>query len=243
MRSHAIRAGTAMVLALGVFACGQPAENSGNEGTAQVRLMNAASGTPALDLVIGGKVIAGGIGYEQASRLGNAPAGNQTVAIRRAGETSDLTTKQIPLADGEKYTVVVSGSLASLTMTPSLVVDTGQAKPDRANIRVINISSYVFTGDSTNQPPPDLLNVYITAPGADLATSQPAFSLDARASSYSSLIYFDPGSYVVRFTPAGTTNVRAGTAATPIAAGQIRAITLQKLADGTWQTSVVAEQP
>lgn len=242
MRGRAIGGATALVMALGVAACGST-ENTGNEGTAQLRLMNAAAGTPALDLVIGGRVIAGGVGYEQASRLGDAPAGTQTLAIRRSGQSTNLTTKDVPLADGERYTVVVSGSLASLTMTPSMVVDTGLAKPDRANIRIINISSYVFTGDSTNLPPPDPLNVYITAPGADLATSQPAFTLNATASSYSSLIYFDPGSYVVRFTPVGTTTVRAGTGTIPIGAGQIRAITLQKLTDGTWQTSVVAEQP
>ena len=67
-------------------------------------------------------------------------------------------------------------------------------------------------------------------------------SLDARFSSYSTLIYFDPGTYVVRFVTPGTTTVVAETEAFPVAAGQVRAITLQRQPGGVWRTSIVAEE-
>jgi len=223
MRGIGIGGAAAVAMVLSMAACAAPTDGGeGSEGTVQVRLMNAAAGTPALDLVIGGKVVAGSVGYEQASPLRNAPAGTQTLAIRRSGETTDLTTKQLSLTKGSRYTVMVWGSLASLALSQqTMALDTGLAKPDRANIRIINISTFVFPADSSSLPPSVPLNVFITAPGADLGTVAPVLSLDARAASYSTLIYFDPGSYVVRFMTPGTTNVVAGTPTIPIAAGQI----------------------
>lgn len=243
MRRFGIGGAAALAIGFGMAACGTPTDSGGNEGTAQVRLMNAAVGMPALDLTVGGVLVVGGIGYQQASPLATVPGGTQTLAIRRAGEQAALVSRSIPIILNAKYTFVVGGSLASsLSLTPSITVDTGLAKPDRANLRVINIGGEAPI-DSAQAPAPVPLDVYITAPNADLATLSPTFSLDARYSSYSSLLYFDAGTWAVRFTTAGTKQVVANTGSIPIAAGQIRAVTLQKKPDGTWQTSVVEEQP
>jgi hypothetical protein len=243
MRRLGLGGAAAIAIGLGVAACGTPTDSNGNEESAQVRLMNAAEGSPALDLTVGGVVVIGGIGYQQASPLATIPGGTQTLAIRRAGEQTALVSRSIPIIANARYTFVVGGSLASsLSLTPSITVDTGLAKPDRANLRIINIGGDVPT-DSAQAPPSVPLDVYITGPNADLGPLSPALSLDARYSSYSSLIYFDPGTWAVRFTTAGTKQVVANTGAIPIAAGQIRAVTLEKKPDGTWQTSVVEEQP
>jgi hypothetical protein len=232
-----------LALGLTLAACGEPAGvDGGNQGTAQVRMMNAAAGTPALDLVVGGKVVAGGVQFEQTSTLGSMPGGTQVLAIRRTGENVNLASRSVTITPNAKYALVVSGTLASLTLTPAITVDTGLAKPDRANIRIINISSVEPPRDSSQQVPPSvLLDVYITAPGADIGSLSPTFQLDARYSSYSSLIYFDPATWVVRFTSAGTKTVVASTASIPIAAGQIRAVTLLRTAGGGFTTSVVVE--
>lgn len=244
MTLAAIRSLTAALVATGVAACGGPAQESAT-GTARVRLMNAASESPALDLLIGGALIAGGVSYQQASALTNTPAGNQALAIRQSGNSTVLLTRTIPIVANAAYALVVSGPLASLAVTQvnqPVSVDTGVAKPDRANIRIINIGGDVPT-DSAAAPPPVPLDVYFTAPGADLAALTPLMSLDARYSSYSTLIYFDPGNWVVRFTTAGTKQVVAATPTIPIAAGQIRAVMLSKKPDGTRETSVVTELP
>jgi hypothetical protein len=206
-----------------------------------MRMMHTAAGASALDLIVGGQVIAGGVQFERASAPATAPGGPQTLAVRRTGESAVLASKNITLTPGAEYTVMVSGSLGDLVLTPSVVVDTGNARPDRANLRIINISTIVMPADSSNMPPPIPLDVYITAPGVALAGLPSQLSLDARISSYSSLIYFDPGSLMVRFVTPGTTTVVATTAAIPIAAGEVRAVTLQRQSDGTWRTSVVVE--
>jgi len=232
-------AGLALLLA--VACAGDTGGPGGNRGTVTMRMMNTAAGGAALDLIVAGKVIATGVQYERASALATVPGGLQTLAVRRSGEAGVLASKSVDLTPGAKYTVMVSGSLASLVLTPSVVVDTGLAKSDRANLRIINISTIVMPQDSASLPPPIPLNVYITAPGVAIGGAS-QLSLDARVSSYSSLIYFDPGTYVVRFVTPGTTTVVAETPAIPIAAGQVRAVTLQRQSDGIWRTSVVAEE-
>jgi hypothetical protein len=236
-RARLSTTGAAALLAL--LACSDTGGPS--EGTVTLRMMHTAAGASALDLLVGGQVIAGGVQFERASAPATAPGGPQTLAVRRSGEPAILASKNITLTPGAEYAVMVSGSLGDLVLTPSVVVDTGDARPDRANLRIINISTIVMTADSSNLPPPIPLDVYITAPNAALAGLPSQLSLDARVSSYSSLIYFDPGTLMVRFVTPGTTTVVASTAAIPIAAGEVRAVTLQRQSDGAWRTSVVVE--
>ena len=224
---------------LALLACSDTGGPS--EGTVTVRMMHTAVGASALDLMVGGQVVAGGVQFERASAPTTAPGGPQTLAVRRSGESAVLASRNITLTPGAEYTVMVSGSLSDLILTPSVVVDTGNARPDRANLRIINISTIVMGADSSNMPPPIPLDVYITAPGVPLAGLASQLSLDARVSSYSSLIYFDPGTLMVRFVTPGTGTVVATTGAIPIAAGEVRAVTLQRQSDGTWRTSVVVE--
>jgi hypothetical protein len=212
-----------------------------SDGTVTMRMMHTAAGASALDLMVGAQVIAGGVQFERASAPATAPGGPQTLAVRRSGESAVLASRNITLTPGAEYTVMVSGSLGDLILTPSVVVDTGNARPDRANLRIINISTIVMPTDSSNMPPPIPLDVYITAPDAALAGLPSQLSLDARVSSYSSLIYFEPGTLMVRFVTPGTTSVVATTAAIPIGAGDVRAVALQRQSDGTWRTSVVVE--
>ena len=164
MRGPRIGGPAALAIALGVAACGSPTDTN-NTGTAQVRLMNAAPGSPALDLLVGGTVILSGVQFEHASPLASLPAGTQMLAVRRSGESATLASRSLPVIPNAKYTVIVGGSLLSMTMTASMTIDTGLAKPDRANIRLINISSIEPPQDSSQQaPPPVLLDVYITPP-------------------------------------------------------------------------------
>ena len=117
-------------MGLAVAACGEgPGGTDGHEGTASIRLMNTASGTAGLDLVVGGKLVAGGVQYEQASAAVTVPDGEQTLAVRRSGEQNVLTSKAVTLVSGGKYTLMVSGTASALVLTSTSVVDTGQAEP------------------------------------------------------------------------------------------------------------------
>jgi putative hemolysin len=245
------RFGPAAMMTLGMgltlAACSNPAGvDTGNHGTAQIRLMNAAVGGPTLDLLIGGTVITSGVAQGQTSAFATLPGGNQTLTVRQAGQTLTLASRSVDFTPNGRYALVVSGTVASLmltpALTPSVALDTGLAKPDKANIRIININQIGDApSDSSHAPAPIPLDVYITAPGADLSALSPNFSMDARYSSYSSLLYFPPADWVVQFTTAGSKLPVAVTATIPIAEGEVRAVTLQRTAAGGFTTSVVTE--
>ena len=54
-----------------------------SEGTVTMRMMHTAVGASALDLMVGGQVIAGGVQFERASAPTTAPGGPSDFAARR----------------------------------------------------------------------------------------------------------------------------------------------------------------
>jgi hypothetical protein len=234
------RAGLAGLSLLAACA-GSPGENS-PEPTAELRMMNAAVGAPPLDLVVDGQILVTGVRYERTSGLVTVPAGARSMVLRPTGQSSALSSSQVTLVSGTRYNLIASGTGAAVSLTTSVAVDTGLARPGRANIRIINIGSASLPTDSASLSAPIPLDVVITAPGVPLAGAPSQLSLDARFSSYSSLLYFDPATWTVRFVRPGTSDVAAETPAIVMGAGQVRAVTLQRRPDGTWTTSVVSEQ-
>jgi len=225
-------------LALGA-ACSST--DPGGLPTAQVRLLNGSTQSVTLDLVVGGQVVAQGVAMDQASGFGAAPSGSQTIALRASGAGNVLSGVSATLVPGARYTVMASGTGSSLT--PSIASDTGAANPDRANIRIINVvDNPPDPADSSSFPPPLLVDVYITAPGASIDGVSSRMSLEVSWPRYSTLLYYDPGSWIVRFTTAGTKTVLAETGSIAIGAGQVRAVKLGRTGSGGWTTAVVTEQ-
>jgi hypothetical protein len=225
-------------LALGA-AC--TSTDPGGLPTAQVRLLNGSTQSPALDLIVGGQVVATAVATDQASSFGEAPSGSQAVVLRASGAGNLLASVNATLVPGARYTVMASGTGTSLT--PSIASDTGAANPDRANIRIINVvDNPPDPADSSSFPPLLIVDVYITAPGASIDGVSPRMSLEVSWPRYTTLLYYDPGSWTVRFTTAGTKTVLAETGAIAIGAGQVRAVKLGRTGSGGWTTAVVTEQ-
>jgi hypothetical protein len=238
MRLHRLAFPTCTAfLALGA-ACSST--DPGGLPTTQVRLLNGSTQSVTLDLVVGGQVVAQGIVMDEASSFEDAPSGSQTIALRSSGSGTVLSSVSTTLIPGARYTVMASGTASSLT--PSIASDTGAVNPDRANLRIINVvDNPPNPADSSTHLPLLIVDVYVTAPGAGIDTKAPRMSLDASWPRYSTLLYFDPGSWIVRFTSAGTKTVLAETGSIAIGAGQVRAIKLSRTAGGGWTTSVITE--
>ena len=228
----------ASIALLLTIACGSDTGPEPEPGpTAEVRLLHGAVDATSLDLLVGNTVVLNGVEFRHTSNFVEVPAGARTLGIRQSGNSALLRATDFTLVEGGRYSIVAGGVVLSVAPV-SEALDTGSVKTDRANLRIINVAS---TPDSGNTAPQDLLDVHITAPGASLAGHAPQLSLDARFSSYSTLLYFDPGNWVVRFTRAGTTDVVAASESTAIASGQVRAFMLEKLVGGTYRLTVVAE--
>ena len=235
MRRFRMAAASMLGLAL-MAGCGDDTANP-SPLMAELRLLNGAGGAGALDLLVDGVVVAAAVPYEGSSEYAEVPSGSQEVTVREAGTADILGTLDTTLNAGGSYTLLAGESAIRLMTRTS--GDTGSVRLSEANIRIVNIAPAFV--DSGSVPAPVPLDVHITPPGTDLAGRQPELALDARYPSYSSLLYFDPGTWVVRFTEAGTATVVAGTGLLTIGAGEVRAVMLEKPEGGDWTVAVVAE--
>lgn len=213
-------------------------DTAGPDGpTALLRLLNGSGTAPALEVVIEGNVVIPAVPTGASSAWEAVPASATVLELRVPGASAPIGTVPAAMAPGARYTLLAAGSMANLQ--GGATVDTGVARSDRANIRIVNVAA-PFT-DSASAPAPVPLDVHITAPGAALLGRQGELSMDARYPSYSSLLYFTPGTLMVRFTLPGTDQVVASTPALGLAAGQVRAVILERRSDGTFLVAVVAE--
>lgn len=205
--------------------------------TAELRLVNGAGGMGALDLVVDGAIVVAAVPYEAASGYVEVPAGVRSVAVREAGTDTELASLQATLAGDGGYSVLAGA--ATLNLAARVPGDTGAVRVDRANIRIVNVAP-PFT-DSAGVPPPLPLDVHVVPAGTVLAGRQAELTLDSRVPSYSTLLWFEPGTWQVRFAAAATDSVVAETGMLSIGAGVVRAVLLEQPEDGVWTVAVVEE--
>ena len=191
--------------------------------------MHATPALGAIDVEVGGVTVIHGVSYGTSSRLVQVPGGQQHVVVRAGGQVLGTLDESLSLQHVNSV-VVASGVPQFLELvTP----DTGQVVSNRANIRMINVVG------PTNQAP-TLLAVLVKAPNAN-PDSVIRFGMDAQIASYGTLLYFDPGHFSFQYIPSGGTTVLAETAF-DVAAGETKAVVLERAADGTYRVQVVIEQ-
>lgn len=213
---------TTLLAALWVGACDNKIADPLPGETAMIRLVHGAASPGALDLRVDGAAVLASVAATQISSYAEVAAGTRTVSVTLAGSSQVLLTRQISLAADGEYTVLVSGTPGS----PEWMIASDTAfipLAGKAKIRVLH---------AARQAPP--LDVYLTTPGADLATS---FKLvEPFAFNVNDTAYFpgfaerDPGDWQMRFTADGTTDVVLDTG--PFAAGAGKVITVILSHDG-----------
>lgn len=217
-----------LTLALGVLsAC---SGGTGPAGNAQLRVLHATPALGPIDVEIGGVRVIQGIGYGTASTLVQVPGGQQHLVVRSGGTI--LGELDARLALSHVNSVVIAGGTPQFSEV--VFPDTGVAISNRANLRMVNVVG-------SNSSPPTLLSVLLKAPDAQNPDSVVRFGMDAQVASYGTLLYFNPGHFEIKYVPAGGTTVLAE-ASFDVAAGEKKALVLERAADGTYRVLVVVEQ-
>lgn len=197
-----------VVTGLLLVACGGGGDDLAdrtNLADPQLRLIHASAASPAVTLYRNGTedTPSANLAYKAYSSYHGTTFGTNTLVLRpAASSTTDLSTATIDAQRGRKYTAVaVPGNLA--VDAQLLVIDDPFEKPignDQARVRWVNASSNASAVD-----------VYITAPGADLTTLSPNFSglqyRTALPTSGNNATQFTDGTYQVRLTTAGSKTV------------------------------------
>ena len=177
-------AGTALLAACG----GQVEEDV--DDVARVRLLNATTAYPSMDLLVGDTRRNTGIGAGAVGAYASLKDGSYTTAVTSAGSASTLHSSSRALAEGKAYTVVAYGALGDVA-TALLEENASAAAAGQASLMVLNAA-----------PDAGSVDVYLTGPADSLAGASPVASgvTGGTAVGYATIA---AGTYRLRITAAG----------------------------------------
>ena len=190
-------------------ACDDDDDNTGPEGEARVRVVHASPDAPDVDVLLDDAVVLSDVPYLVASDYLEAPAGEHNVKVNAAGTTTTVIDEDVTLVDGTDYTVIASGLVAALT---PIVLEDDNSTPAAGNARVRAIHG---------APSAPAVDIYVTAPGADLEGETPVLT-GVAFGDVADYLEVPAGDYQVRVTPAGTKTVEIDSGTLTLVSGQVR---------------------
>jgi hypothetical protein len=219
----------ATVLTPGVLFVAQCSSSSGPAGEAELRVLHATPALGPVDVAVGGVTVIHAVPFGTTSSLVRVPAGQQHLVVRSGSQVLGELDPTLVLQ--HINSVVVANGTPQFSEV--VVPDTGQALSNRANLRLVNVVG-------PNAQPPTLLDLLLKAPNSNPDSVARLGGIDTRIASYGTLMYFDPGHFILQYVPAGGSAVLAELSF-DLAAGEKRAVVLQRAADGTYSAQLVVE--
>jgi hypothetical protein len=200
-----------LLLAAGalIAACSDDNDNTGPEGEARVRVVHASPDAPDVDVLLNDAEVLGDVPYLTASDYLDTPAGDQNLEVNAAGTATTLIDTDVSLVDGTDYTVIASGLVEAIE---PIVLQDDNSAPAAGTARVRAIHG---------APSAPAVDIYVTAPGADLETTIPLLA-NVEFGDVADYIEAPAGDYQVRVTPAGTKTVVIDSGTLALSIGQVR---------------------
>ncbi len=211
---------------LGLTACGGGVDAR----EARVRLINASIDYGALDLVIDDKLVRRDVAYGASADYAGVDTSDTATRVSRAGSPAALVSLRPALADGDRYSIVAFGSEAALR---AAVLDDNVSEPasGKARLRVLN-----------GAPDAGTIDVYLTAPGVDLADAEPLHA-GAAVGTPTDFSTVDAATWRLRVTAAGDkADLRLDLAAVALAGRQIATLVITPGSGGVLVNALVLTQ-
>jgi hypothetical protein len=200
---------TLLLAATALTAACDDDDNTGPEGEARVRVVHASPDAPSVDVLLDDAKVLSDVPYLAASDYLAASADDHNLKVNAAGTATTVIDADVTLADGTDYTVIASGLVAEIT--PIVLVD-DNSTPAAGNARVRAIHG---------APGAPAVDIYVTAPGADLEAAVPVLT-GVAFGDVADYLEVPAGDYQVRVTPAGTKVVAIDSGALTLESGQVR---------------------
>ncbi len=197
-------AGTALTAA-----CSDDDDNTGPGGEARVRVVHASPDAPAVDVLVDDAEVLGDVPYLASSGYLDLAPGQRNLKVNAAGTATTVIDADVDLTDGADYTVIASGPVAAIA---PIVLEDDNTAPSAGNVRVRAIHG---------APGAPAVDIYVTAPGADLEAETPALT-GVEFGDVADYIEAPAGDYQVRVTPAGSKAVVIDSGTLSLASGQVR---------------------
>ena len=208
------------LLASSLFACGDD-EAIAPSTNAQVRVVHASPDAPNVDVLVDNAVVLSNVPFKAASNFLAVPAGSRNVKVRAAGTSTTVIDANAPLTADKAYTIIATGRVASIA---PLVLEDNLTNPAAGNIKLRLVHGSPTAGN---------VDIYVTAPGADINTATPTVpNVAFRAAS--GYLEVPAGTYRVRITPVGSKTVAIDVNNVTLTSGQIRtAVAVDAVGGGT----------
>lgn len=191
--------------------CSDDDDNTGPDGEARVRIVHASPDAPDVDVLVDGAEVLADVPYLTSSGYLDVPAGERNLTVNAAGTATSVIDADVTLRDGADYTVIAGGPVASIA---PIVLEDDNTAPAAGNVKVRAIHG---------APGAPTVDIYVTAPGADLEGETPALS-GVEFGDVADYIEAPAGAYQVRVTPTGTTTVVIDSGTLTLASGQVRTV-------------------
>ena len=178
---------------------------------AALRVIHASPDAPAVDVVVNDDFmnpVLSGVAFPEFSGYLEVPAGAYNAKVTPEGNPGVIVIDaDLDLDAGEVYSVYASGLLASIA--PHVLVDDDRSIATEAKVRLVHMA-----------PSAGLVDIYVTPPGADIATLSPTFAgVDFKAET--GYVGLAGGSYDVTVTVAGTKSAAIGPATIMLSDGGV----------------------
>jgi hypothetical protein len=179
------------IVSLTLTGCSKSGSSS---GSAQLRILNAFSEAPALNVTVASNPVASGLPFQGLTQYMNIDSGTPmfTVGVTGASTTLINTTYNVGSAS---YTYVIFGPL---TGVGAILGNDAFNDPGSGffSVRIVNAA-----------PGLSAIDVYLTAPGADISSSAPSLGNVSYGVTSAFVPIATGASFEIRVTPTGTKEV------------------------------------
>ena len=177
--------------------------------TAQVRVVHASPDAPNVDVLVDGAAVLTNVPFKGSSNYLDVPAGSRNLRVRATGTSTVVIDQTAAVTAGKRYTVLATGRVASIA---PLVLEDDLVAPGSGSVKLRLVHASPSAGN---------VDIYVTAPGASIATVAPTVpNVPFRAAS--NYLEVPAGTYRVRITPVGTKTVAIDVNDVALTAGQVR---------------------
>ena len=196
MPIHRILLAALCLVCVALTGCGKSGSSNTN---AQMRILNAFAEAPSLNVTVNAKPVATALTFPGLTQYAGIDGGTPTFIVSVTGAPTTLVNSMVNVPSGN-YTYVVFGPLTGVA---TLLLNDSFSDPGNGFFAVRVLNAAAGSG---------ALDIYLTAPGADLAATSPTIAGVAYGATSSFTPVTIGTNFEIRVTPSGSKDVIYDTA-------------------------------
>jgi hypothetical protein len=179
--------------ALVLIGCGK--SGGGGDSNGQIRVFNAFPEASALNVTVAGTVLSNSLPFQGLTQYQTVNSGSQTFTVNVVGSTVPLVNATTTIGSGANYSYLIFGPS---TAVGSILANDAFNDPGSGNFALRVVNAAAGAGP---------IDVYVTAPGADLSNAAPTIPNVPYGTVTNFLPFTTGASFEIRITPSGTKQI------------------------------------